>query len=585
MCCTDAEPAAGTSTRFPSAGQGSDQCQREAARHTMQASSLDTMTPAQAYAYAVKTGQDYNHTLHYTIERKQPLRHVPDQPPPLPLCSINTGAERGGLYAQRLYASATSNKSSSSLPSNKSPCKSTQPIDKPSPVTPSVPEIRPLSRSQHHHRSSSRSPSALDACVVNATTQRFNVADLYHSSLPRGDLRSLRTHRSGPGSLAAVGSRAEPAPLSAPPLPAPIPLAAYPRFPASISHTQLPQRAELSSPPISPEGFPSGRLRHNLSAHDIKLSAINRPSSCETSSLQASSAVPVPTVQIMIPPRSTSPLSNVAPTSRTDRVVGRTRNASSSFSLPLERSLLQGTTSTAEGHRPSRDGLPPPPPFEPVISSALPPVSLLEITSSPISPSSSSFERPSSVLPYQQGDLPCYTPPHHAISSSSAPFGDEKSRLPHRFITPSPVRPAVDRRVLSPVSSPFRSPRMTTPSHENIISTSPPSTFRSPSPRSPPRSTDNLSVAGNPPHTHSETSTAPLVLRTPEPTEYPAEQPLLESPSSDVSLPNPYDKEQDEDSPTSSSPPPGTSPIPPEPSENADDLMDAIESLMVASSL
>ncbi|KAI6168932.1 hypothetical protein EDD17DRAFT_1523755 [Pisolithus thermaeus] len=342
MHCTDAEPAAGTSARVPSAGQGSDQCQREPAGHTMQASSLDTMTPAQAYAYAVKTGQDYNHTLHYTIERKQPLRHVPDQPPPLSLYSINTGAERGGLYAQRLYASATSNKSSSSLPSNKSPCKSAQPIDKPSPVTPSVLEIRPLSRSQHHHRSSSRSPSALDACVVNATTQRFNVADLYHSSLPRGDFRSLRTQRSGPGSLAAVGSRPEPepAPLSAPPLPAPIPLAAYPRFPASISHTKLPQRVRA----VKPVDF---ARRHNLSAHDIKLSAINRPSSCETSSLQASSAVPVPTVQIMTSPRSTSPLSNVAPTSRTDR-----------------RSLLRETTSTAEGHRPSRDDLPPPPPFE-----------------------------------------------------------------------------------------------------------------------------------------------------------------------------------------------------------------------------
>ncbi|KAI6122942.1 hypothetical protein EDD16DRAFT_1570010 [Pisolithus croceorrhizus] len=366
MHCTDAEPAAGTSARVPSAGQGSDQCQREPAGHTMQASSLDTMTPAQAYAYAVKTGQDYNHTLHYTIERKQPLRHVPDQPPPLSLYSINTGAERGGLYAQRLYASATSNKSSSSLPSNKSPCKSAQPIDKPSPVTPSVLEIRPLSRSQHHHRSSSRSPSALDACVVNATTQRFNVADLYHSSLPRGDFRSLRTQRSGPGSLAAVGSRPEPepAPLSAPPLPAPIPLAAYPRFPASISHTQLPQRGELSSPSTSPEGFPSGRLRHNLSAHDIKLSGINRPSSRETSSLQVSCAVPVPTVQIMTSPRPTSPLSNVAPTSRTDRAIGRTRNASSSFSLPLERSLLRETTSTAQEHRPSRDDLPPPPPFE-----------------------------------------------------------------------------------------------------------------------------------------------------------------------------------------------------------------------------
>ncbi|KIK16748.1 hypothetical protein PISMIDRAFT_15603 [Pisolithus microcarpus 441] len=234
---------------LPSEGQGTDQCQGEPARHTsIQGSHSDTMTPAQAYAYAVRTGQDYNHTLHYTIERKQPLRNPPAQPPQLPLSSVNTGAERGGLYAQRLYASATSSRSSSSLLSSNSPCVSTQPIDRPSPVAPSVPESRPLSRSQHHHRSSSRSPSAFDPSVPRAATQGFNVADLYHSSLPRGDLQSLRVHRSGPASLAAVGSRAEPAPLSAPPLHAPTPLVAYPRFQASVSQTQLPQRTQPFGP-------------------------------------------------------------------------------------------------------------------------------------------------------------------------------------------------------------------------------------------------------------------------------------------------------------------------------------------------
>ncbi|KAI5997154.1 hypothetical protein EDD15DRAFT_2248318 [Pisolithus albus] len=512
---------------LPSEGQGTDPCQDKPARHTMQGNHMDTMTPAQAYAYAVRTGQDYNRTLHYTIERKQPLRSPPAQPPSLPLSSVNTSAKRGGLYAQRLYASATSSKSSSSLPSSNSPCVSTQPTDKPSPVAPSVPESRPLSRSQHNHRSSSRSPPAFDPNVPHAAAQGFSVADLYHSSLPRGDLHWLRAQRSGPASLAAVGSRAEPAPLSAPPMHAPTPLVAYPRFQASVSQTQLTQRSELSSPPVSLAGFPSGRLKHNLSAHDINLSSVNSPPSFRgTPSLQAPSAVPVPTVHIMSPPRSTTPLSNIAPTSRSARSIGRTRNASPSFTLPLERSLLQETTSAVEEDCPSMDDLPPPPPFEPAASSV---PSLLGI-SSPMSSSPSSSQRPSSVSPYQQADLPSYTPSVH-VTSSSLPFGDEKSatsRLPYRFTASPHAEPAVDRHVSPAVPTPSQPPRGAAQSHDNIILTSPPSTLRSPSPPSPPRSTENLPAVKNSPLPHSETSKPPLILRTPEPTEHPAKLPSEE---------------------------------------------------------
>ncbi|KIK16747.1 hypothetical protein PISMIDRAFT_15602 [Pisolithus microcarpus 441] len=201
-----------------------------------------------------------------------------------------------------------------------------------------------------------------------------------------------------------------------------------------------------------------------------------------------------------------------------------------------------------------------------------------------MSSSPSSFQRPSSASPYQQADLPSYTPSVHAISSSP-PFGDEKSstsKLPYRFTTSPHAGPAVDRHALPAVPTLFQPPCMAARSHDNnTILTSPPSTLRSPSPPSPPRSTENLPVVKNSPFPHRETSKPPLVLRTPEPTEHPTEQPSDESP---LSLPNPYDQGRDEDSATSPLAPPGISPISPQPSENADDLMDAIENLMVTSS-
>ncbi|KAI6035648.1 hypothetical protein F5J12DRAFT_794951 [Pisolithus orientalis] len=473
MCCNNAGPA-GVSvlpSQVPSMGQDGDQCQVEVPRNVVHGSALDTMTPAQAYAYAVKTGQDYNRTLHYTIERKQPLRSVQDQPPPLPLSSINAGTERGGLYAQRLYASATSNKSSSSLPgSSSSPSRPTQPIDKPLPVAPPGPDSsRPLSRSQHH-RSSSLSPSSLDTRVPNTVTQRFNVADLYHSSLPRGDFRSLRTLLSGPGAHTTAGGRTEPAPLSAPPLHSPTPLVGYPRLQTSVSQTQLPRRSgDLSSPPLSPESFRSSRARCDLSAYDVQLNSnLDRPLLRETPGLRVSSSVSVPTVYIMTPPSSTSPLS----TFRTDRPVGRGEDASPSFSRSFQRRS----------------------------------VPVLRTTSSAMSPSPLISERPSSISPDLQGDLPCYTAPDPAISSLLPPFGDEKSapsKLPCRSTSPSPARSFTDRRILPTVPPPSQSPRMTTP----IISATPPPTVRSPPPpsRSPLRSIENSSVTGKSPPSHSET--------------------------------------------------------------------------------
>ncbi|KAI6040678.1 hypothetical protein EDC04DRAFT_2675105 [Pisolithus marmoratus] len=560
---------------LPSVGQGADQGQVEAERNVARGNFLDMMTPAQAYAHAVKTGQDYNRTLHYTIERKQPLRNAPDQPTPLSLSSVNASTERGGLYAQRLYASATSNRSASSLPSSNSP---TKPTDKPPsviPPVPAVPDIRPLTRS-HHHRSSSRSPSVADTSVPGPATRTFNVADLYHSSLPRGDIRSLRTCLSGPGSFPPTRARTEPAPLSAPPLHAPTPLAAYPLFQASVSQMQLPQDGALSSP-LSPEGFLSGRPRHNLSAHDVQHGTLNRPSSCAASSPQAPSSVSVPAVHVMTPPLSTSPRP------MTDRLVGRSRNVSPSFSLPAEKSALQGTSPTVEEHYPSQKDLPLLPPFESAISSVPASVPVLKATSSPMSPSPLSSERPSSIASHQQEDLPRYTPSDHPISSSSPPFGDEKSELPYRSVFPSPAEPSVDRRVLPAVPLSFQSPRLIAQSHgDTIISTSPPSVSRSPPSRSSPRSTESLSAVGNSPPPHSETSVSPVALRTPEPTVHPTEQPAVKNSLDALRLPNPYDQERDEGSHnTSSSAPSGPSlPTSLEPSQFADDLMDAIENLM-----
>lgn len=588
MCCNNAGPA-GVSvlpSQVPSMGQGGDQCQVEVPRNVVHGSALDTMTPAQAYAYAVKTGQDYNRTLHYTIERKQPLRSVQDQPPPLPLSSINAGTERGGLYAQRLYASATSNKSSSSLPgSSSSPSRPTQPIDKPLPVAPPGPESsRPLSRSQHH-RSSSLSPSSLDTRVPNTVTQRFNVADLYHSSLPRGDFRSLRTLLSGPGAHTTVGGRTEPAPLSAPPLHSPTPLVGYPRLQTSVSQTQLPRRSgDLSSPPLSPESFRSSRARCDLSAYDVQLNSnLDRPLLRETPGLRVSSSVSVPTVYIMTPPSSTSPLS----TFRTDRPVGRGEDASPSFSRSFQRRVLQETSSTFEENHLSMDDLSPPPPFESAISSGSASVPVLRTTSSAMSPSPLISERPSSISPDLQGDLPCYTAPDLAISSLLPPFGDEKSapsKLPCRSTSPSPARSFTDRRILPTVPPPSQSPRMTTP----IISATPPPTVRSPPPpsRSPLRSIENSSVTGKSPPSHSETSVLPLALHTPEPMGRPAEQLSVESPSSVVDLPNPYDQEGDDDSHTGPLIRLRTLSLPsPQPSPNTDDLTDAIENLAGTSSL
>ncbi|KAI6046562.1 hypothetical protein EDC04DRAFT_2628258 [Pisolithus marmoratus] len=555
---------------LPSVGQGADQAQVEAERNVVQGKILDMMTPAQAYAHAVKTGQDYNRTLHYTIERKQPLRNAPDQPTPLPLSSVNAGAERGGLYAQRLYASATSNRSASSLPSGNNPSK---PTDKPPsviPPVPAVPDIRSLTRS-HHHRSSSRSPSVVDTSVP--ATRAFNVADLYHSSLPRGDVRSLKTYLSGSGSFPPTRARTEPAPLSAPPLHAPKPLAAYPLFQASVSQMQLPQDGALSSPPLSPEGFLSGR---HLPAHDVQHSTLNRPSSRVASSLQAPSSVSVPAVHVLTPPLSTSSRST------TDRLVGRSRNVSPSCSLPAERSALQGTSSTVEKHYPSQKDLPPLPPFESAISSVPASVPILRATSSPMSPSPLSSERSSSIASHQQEDLPRYTPSDHPTSSSSPPFGDG-SELPYRSVSPSPAGPSVDRRVLPAVPLPFQSPRMIARSHgDTIISTSLPSVSRSPPPRSPPRSTESLSAVGSSPPPHSKTSASPLALCTPESTVQPTEQPTVKNSLDAVRLPNPYDQERDETSHnTSSSAPSGPLlPTPLEPSQFADDLMDAIENLM-----
>ncbi|KAF9242939.1 hypothetical protein BU15DRAFT_60222 [Melanogaster broomeanus] len=135
-------------------------------------SSSSAITPAQAYARAIKTGERYDRSLYYTIERKQPEKRTEPQVPPLQ----NSGPERGASYARRLYASALSNKS----PTSPLDSTSTPPPNMPA----SPPPILPIGggrQSSRSARNSSRSPSLFDTGTEFIPT--FNPADFYHSSV------------------------------------------------------------------------------------------------------------------------------------------------------------------------------------------------------------------------------------------------------------------------------------------------------------------------------------------------------------------------------------------------------------------
>ncbi|KAF8131178.1 hypothetical protein EV363DRAFT_1584033 [Boletus edulis] len=94
------------------------------ARSPPHISEVDAVTPAQAYACAIRTGEtnDRDATLHYTIQRKQPLERKGKAYPYVEPSRLgySRSPEQGLSFAQRLYASALSHKSSI-LPSSDIP--------------------------------------------------------------------------------------------------------------------------------------------------------------------------------------------------------------------------------------------------------------------------------------------------------------------------------------------------------------------------------------------------------------------------------------------------------------------------------
>ncbi|KAF8841297.1 hypothetical protein BDN67DRAFT_967349 [Paxillus ammoniavirescens] len=136
------------------------------------------ITPAQAYARAVKTGENYDRSLYYTIERKQPDRRTELQAPPSQ--PGNPGSERGASYAQRLYASAVSNKSPTALLSSISIPTPHNPACSPPPALP-ISTGRQSSRGTRQHPNPPRSPSLFDTSTE--VTPTFSPADFYHSSV------------------------------------------------------------------------------------------------------------------------------------------------------------------------------------------------------------------------------------------------------------------------------------------------------------------------------------------------------------------------------------------------------------------
>lgn len=283
-----------------------DSVQRDAEdrRNDAQGCSLDMMTPAQAYAYAVKTGQDVNRTLHFTIERKQPLRAVHCQQQPAPFQASNAGSEHGGMYARRLYASAIGARSLTNLASNTA--MSTQLLD-----TPTGGSAVSASNGRHASipnpsRNASRAPFNADPLSV----RKFSAADFYHSSLPRNDFRPIRTSGSGIMPQAgALTSAAKGTPHSAPPASAPSFLAKYSQSQASHSQTEMSQSplgSERSATPCSPlEVPPPGHPRSRPSsqdflARDLSLSYQVPTPSSSTGSLAKTSASPSPSEDLEV---------------------------------------------------------------------------------------------------------------------------------------------------------------------------------------------------------------------------------------------------------------------------------------------
>lgn len=125
---------------------------------------VDAVTPAPVYGSAMRTGQSHNQALYHTIERRQPEKRgkVPELqfgPPQLGNPEPKS-SERGLSFAQRLYASALSNKNSIQPSSN-------------IPVTPMV-------------SSSSALPTGILHCQLDTSLDNlrsFNPSDLYHGHI------------------------------------------------------------------------------------------------------------------------------------------------------------------------------------------------------------------------------------------------------------------------------------------------------------------------------------------------------------------------------------------------------------------
>lgn len=144
------------------------------------------VTPAQAYASAVKTGETHDRALYHTIERRQPERKGKPDPQFVPSHLGDPGSpERGRSFAQRLYASALSDKSST-LSSSNIPV--LLPIKHVS--SSALPAISAGSQASCgvQHRKTLPSTSLSD--TSSEVSQSFNPSDLYHTSVATHGFRS-----------------------------------------------------------------------------------------------------------------------------------------------------------------------------------------------------------------------------------------------------------------------------------------------------------------------------------------------------------------------------------------------------------
>ncbi|KAG6375019.1 hypothetical protein JVT61DRAFT_3798 [Boletus reticuloceps] len=141
------------------------------ARSPPRISEVGVVTPAQAYASAIRTGEtnDRDAALRYTIQRKQPERKGKAYPYVEPSrLGYSRSPEQGLSFAQRLYASALSHKSSN-LPS------SDIPVLQPVKYVPS--SALPIAGG---------SQASLPSLMFDTSpedSQPFNPADLYHTNV------------------------------------------------------------------------------------------------------------------------------------------------------------------------------------------------------------------------------------------------------------------------------------------------------------------------------------------------------------------------------------------------------------------